>query len=217
MNHFLAPSILSADFGILKEQIEMLNASDAHYIHVDVMDGVFVQNISLGFPIIDAIAKVATKPLDIHLMISEPDKYIERFAVYKPEFLTVHFEVCTHLNRTLNFIRSFNVKAGVAVNPHSPVFLLEEVISDVDLLLIMSVNPGYGGQRFIHHALDKIRKAKQLINKHNAKTLIEVDGGISLTNALDVINAGADIIVAGNSVFGSDDIHATIKEFVNIA
>jgi ribulose-phosphate 3-epimerase len=210
MNHLLAPSILSADFGILKEQIEIINLSNADFIHIDVMDGVFVPNISFGFPVIETIAKYAKKHLDIHLMIVDPDKFIEKFAGFNPEYLTVHIETCPHLNRTLNFIKSFDVKAGVALNPHTPVSHLEETISLADLVLIMSVNPGFGGQKFISDSLNKISKTRDLILTYKSKAKIEVDGGINLNNINDVINSGAEIIVGGNSVFGSPDIRLNI-------
>jgi ribulose-phosphate 3-epimerase len=211
MKHLLAPSILSADFGILKEQIEILNESIADFIHVDVMDGVFVPNISFGFPIIETIAKYSKKPLDIHLMIVEPDKYIERFAGFNPEYLTVHFETCQHLNRTINYIKSFNVKAGVALNPHTPCSQLEEVISIADLILIMSVNPGFGGQRFIPDSLTKIRKTKEMINDIKSKAVIEVDGGVFMGNIKEVVDSGGEIIVAGNSVFANPGILKAVE------
>jgi ribulose-phosphate 3-epimerase len=211
MNHFLAPSILSADFGILKEQIEIINQSSADFIHIDVMDGVFVPNISFGFPVIKAIAKHANKPLDIHLMIVDPDRLIERFAEFNPEYITVHYETCMHLNRTLNLIKSYNTKAGVALNPHTPVGHIEEIISEADLILIMSVNPGFGGQKFIPDSINKISKTRDLKNKVHSNAKIEVDGGIGLNNIEKVINAGAEIIVAGNSVFGSPDIFSAIE------
>jgi ribulose-phosphate 3-epimerase len=212
MKHFLAPSVLSADFGILKEQIEIINQSAADFIHIDVMDGVFVPNISFGFPVVETIAKYATKPLDIHLMIVDPDKFIERFCAYKPEYLTLHFEACPHLNRSLSHIRSLGVKAGVALNPHTAVSQLEEIIAIADMVLIMSVNPGYGGQKFIHNSLQKISKTREMIRKSASKALIEVDGGIGLNNIKEVVEAGADIVVAGNAVFGQPDIKAAIEK-----
>ncbi len=212
MNHFLAPSILSADFGILKEQVEIINLSSADFIHIDVMDGVFVPNISFGFPIIKAISKYAKKPLDIHLMIVDPDRFIERFSEFSPEYLTVHYETCPHLNRTLNLIKSYNSKAGVALNPHTPVGHIEEIISIADLILIMSVNPGFGGQKFISDSIKKIRKTNELINRVHSKAKIEVDGGIGLDNIEKIVNAGAEIIVAGNSVFGNTDIISAIDD-----
>lgn len=212
MAFMLSPSILSADFGKLKEQIEIINQSDADLIHVDVMDGVFVPNISFGFTILDSMVKFTKKPLDIHLMIVEPDRYIARFAEYKPEYLTVHFESSIHLHRTLSFIKSFGLKAGIALNPHTAVNAIEEVISIADLVLVMSVNPGFGGQKFISESLSKIRKTKELILKNNSKSLIEVDGGIGLNNINDVVTAGADIVVAGNAVFGTGKISDSISE-----
>jgi ribulose-phosphate 3-epimerase len=210
MKHLLAPSILSADFGVLKEQIEIINRSDADLIHIDVMDGDFVPNISFGFPIIDTIAKYAKKPLDIHLMIDEPDKYIERFAAYNPGYLTVHSEACVYLDRTLDKIKSFNVKAGFAVNPDTPLYDYEDYFKYPDLILIMSVFPGFGGQKFIPESLQKIRETRDLIKLKDVIAIIEVDGGINLENIADVVNAGAEIIVAGNSVFGSPDIITAI-------
>ncbi len=206
MAFLLAPSILSADFGILKEQIELLNGSNADFIHIDVMDGVFVPNISFGFTILDSLVKYAGKPLDIHLMIVDPDKYIQRFAEYKPEYITVHFEGCTHLNSTVNQIQSLGVKAGVALNPHTPAMLLQEIIPFADMILIMSVNPGFGGQKFIESSVRKIRDTKELILDCNAGALIEVDGGIYNENIKKVVDAGADIIVAGNGVFKNGNI-----------
>ncbi|HNW90462.1 MAG TPA: ribulose-phosphate 3-epimerase [Bacteroidales bacterium] len=215
MAFLLSPSILSADFGLLKEQIEIINTSDADLIHVDVMDGVFVPNISFGFTVLDSLARYIKKPLDIHLMIVNPDKYIERFAGYRPEYLTVHFESCRHLNRSVNLIKSLGVKAGIALNPHTPVLLLEEIITEADLVLVMSVNPGYGGQKFITKAVQKISKAKELITKNNSRALIEVDGGINISNIKQVLGAGADIIVAGNAVFGAENIDEAIKKLKN--
>jgi ribulose-phosphate 3-epimerase len=211
MNHFIAPSILSADFGILKEQIELINGSSADFIHVDVMDGVYVPNISFGFPIVEAIAKHAKKPLDIHLMIVDPDRFVERFAGFHPEYITVHFEACPHLNRTLNFIKSFDVKAGLALNPHTAIGQIEEVISIADLVLIMSVNPGFGGQKFIPESLQKLKKTRDLIINGNYHAKIEVDGGINQQNISDVVHAGAEIVVAGNSVFGGGNIISAIE------
>ena len=216
MKHLLAPSILSADFGRLKDQLEILNYSSADLIHIDVMDGHFVPNISFGFPVIDAIANYSRKPLDIHLMISDPDRYTERFCGYKPEFLTVHYEACRHLNRSLNYIRSFGVKAGVALNPHTPVSHLEETLVVADLVLIMTVNPGFGGQKFIPDSLPKITKTRELIAQHHSKAQIEVDGGIGMDNIKQVVAAGADIVVAGNAVFGQPDITAAIVKLKNL-
>lgn len=213
----LSPSILSADFGILKEQIGIINDSSADLIHVDVMDGVFVPNISFGFTILDALAKYVSKPLDIHLMIADADKYLERFAAYKPGFLTVHLEACPHLNRTVHAIKSMGIKAGIALNPHTPVAMLEEIIPETDLVLVMSVNPGYGGQKFLASSLQKISKTKALITEKNAATSIEVDGGINSNNIKQVVEAGADIIVAGNAVFGAVDIKEAINRLKSCA
>jgi ribulose-phosphate 3-epimerase len=215
MAFLLSPSILSADFGKLQEQIEIINNSNADLIHIDVMDGVFVPNISFGFTVLDSIIKYIKKPLDIHLMIVEPEKYIERFAIYKPEYLTVHLESCLHLNRMISHIQSFGIKAGIALNPHSSVFLLQEIISDADLVLVMSVNPGYGGQEFIKNTLQKIIKTKELITKNNSRALLEVDGGININNIKQVVGSGADIIVAGNAVFGSENITDAINQLKN--
>ncbi|MEI6123231.1 MAG: ribulose-phosphate 3-epimerase [Bacteroidota bacterium] len=216
MAHYISPSILSADFGKLKEQIELLNQSEADFIHIDVMDGVFVPNISFGFTIIDAIAKHAKKPLDIHLMIIEPNKYIEQFASYNPEYLSVHMETTIHLNRIVNLIKSFGVKAAVAVNPHTSISMLDGIILDADMILIMSVNPGFGGQKFIQNSLSRIQKTKEQIISSKSNAIIEVDGGIDMNNIKSVINAGADIIVAGNSVFMRPDIIESIKNLKNI-
>jgi len=215
MAFLLSPSILSADFGKLEEQIEIINHSNADLIHVDVMDGVFVPNISFGFTVLDSLVKYAKKPLDIHLMIVDPEKYIERFARYHPEYLTIHLESCIHLHRAVSYIQSLGVKAGVALNPHSTVNLIQEIVSDIDLVLIMSVNPGYGGQKFINNSLEKIRKTKDLILKSNSHALIEVDGGINSDNIKDVVSSGADIVVAGNAVFGSADISRAIIALKN--
>lgn len=217
MAFLLSPSILSADFGNLQEQIEIINNSEADLIHIDVMDGVFVPNISFGFVVLDCVIKYAKKPLDIHLMITEPDKYVERFAAYKPAFLTVHFESCPHLHRTINHIKSFGVKAGVALNPHSPVILLDEIITETDLVLVMSVNPGYGGQKFIGSAIKKINQVKTIINENKSNALIEIDGGIGLDNIKKVLIAGADIVVAGNAVFKNGTISEAISELKNVS
>ena len=213
MSFFLAPSILSADFGILKEQIEMLNSSEADFIHLDIMDGHFVPNLSIGFPIIDAIAKHSKKPLDIHLMVTEPGWILEKIALYAPEFITVHYEACTHLFRTVDKIKSLNCKAGVALNPHTPVMALEEIISVLDLVLIMSVNPGFGGQKFIESSYDKIAKASKLIKDSNQKIYLEVDGGITVKNMNSILNSGANFLVAGNSIFANGNICESISDF----
>ncbi|WP_145854782.1 ribulose-phosphate 3-epimerase [Pedobacter suwonensis] len=212
MKYIIAPSILSADFGNLQRDIEMINQSDADWFHVDVMDGVFVPNISFGFPVMAAVKKHAIKPLDVHLMIVEPDKYIEEFARAGADRITVHYEACTHLHRTIQLIRSSGCKAGVALNPHTPVTLLQDVIEDLDLVLIMSVNPGFGGQAFIHNTYKKIKDLKTLIQGVNENLIIEVDGGVGLQNIAALVSAGANAFVAGNAIFATDDPTETIAE-----
>ena len=203
MGVLVAPSMLSADFGKLDEQVELINKSDADLFHLDIMDGLFVPNISYGFPLVKAIAKNAKKPLDAHLMIVDPDRYLEEFAKTGVEYLSVHWEACNHLHRSLQKIRSLGMKAGVALNPHTPVHMLYEILSETDFVLIMSVNPGFGGQKFIENSLLKIKKLKEIIIKISPSCLIEVDGGVTLENAPQLVKAGADILVAGNSVFGA--------------
>jgi ribulose-phosphate 3-epimerase len=212
MSHLIAPSMLSSDFGNLAKETEMINQSRADLFHLDIMDGRFVPNISYGFPVIKAIAQRATKPLDAHLMILSPDDYIEQFAKSGVEYLSVHYEACTHLHRTIQNITSHGMKPGVALNPHTPVSLLEEILPHLDFVLIMSVNPGFGGQKFIESSLDKIRKLRKMIEKQGTNTLIEVDGGITLENAPLLIESGADILVAGNTIFSSDSPLNTIKK-----
>ena len=216
MNHLIAPSMLSADFLNLGKDIEMVNASEADWFHLDVMDGLFVPNISFGFPVIEKIAKIARKPLDIHLMIVDPDRYIERFKKAGAQIISVHYEACTHLHRTIHAIRDLGAKAGVVLNPHTPVNLLEDIIRDVDLVLIMSVNPGFGGQKFIPHSISKVAQLKALILETNASTLIEVDGGVDLENAPLLVKAGADVLVAGNTIFSSNNPAATIRQLKNV-
>lgn len=207
----IAPSILAADFANLKQDIDMVNESEANWFHLDVMDGVFVPNISFGMPVIKAIAAHAKKPLDVHLMIVDPDRYIDAFAQLGTNILTVHYEACTHLHRSLQAIKAKGMKAGVALNPHTPVQLLEPVINDIDLVCLMSVNPGFGGQKFIENSYKKTTRLKELIVKNNASTLIEIDGGVTDKNAADLVNAGADVLVAGSFVFKSEDPLAAIK------
>jgi ribulose-phosphate 3-epimerase len=211
MNHLISPSILASDFGNLQHEIEMLNKSDADWIHVDVMDGMFVPNISFGFPVLQAVKKHAQKPLDVHLMIADPDRYIEKFAEGGANGITVHYEACTHLNRTVNAIKELGCKAGVAINPHTPVALLEDIIEYVDLVLIMSVNPGFGGQKFIENTYKKLRELKALSSERNPKLYIEVDGGVDESNTTKLVYAGANVLVAGNSVFSAKDQLAAIK------
>lgn len=215
MTRMIAPSILSADFLNLGESIEMLNRSQADWIHVDVMDGIFVPNISFGFPVLDAVSRIAKKPLDVHLMIEHADIYIDRFVKSGASFLSVHYEACRHLNRTLNHIRDCGAKAGIVLNPHTPVALLENSIAEADFVLLMSVNPGYGGQKFIQSTLEKIGSLKALIALKNPACLIEVDGGVNRKNASLLFNAGADVLVAGNSVFGDEDPEAAIIAIKN--
>lgn len=207
----IAPSLLAADFGNLQRDVELVNQSEADWHHIDVMDGVFVPNISYGMPVVKAIQKHATKPLDVHLMIVDPDRYIQEFADLGATYLTVHYEACTHLHRTLQAIKSAGMKAGVALNPHTSVQLLENVIQDIDLVCIMSVNPGFGGQSFITNTFDKVKTLKSLITKKRSTALIEIDGGVSTANAKELIAAGADVLVAGSFVFKSNDPIATIK------
>ena len=202
---------MSANFGNLNADIEMINTSEADWFHVDVMDGVFVPNISFGFPVIKAIHKLAKKPLDVHLMIVDPDKFTAAFKEAGASCLTVHIEACVHLHRSIQNIKNHGMKAGVAINPHTPVSALEEIISDIDLVCLMSVNPGFGGQKFIENTFGKIKKLKQLITEKNSKALIEIDGGVDLQNFKQLIACGADVLVAGNTVFNSANPTETIK------
>ncbi|WP_462265496.1 ribulose-phosphate 3-epimerase [Mucilaginibacter sp.] len=201
MKPLISPSILAADFANLQRDVEMINQSEADWIHVDIMDGVFVPNISFGFPVIQAIKKHATKPLDVHLMITEPDRYLQQFAEAGASIITVHFEACTHLHRTVQAIKDLGCKASVALNPHTSVYQLESILSDLDMVLIMSVNPGFGGQKFINATYRKLHQLTTMCSEYRPELLIEVDGGVNLQNAPELIAAGANVLVAGNSVF----------------
>lgn len=211
MSHKIAPSVLSADFANLQRDIEMINHSKADWFHVDVMDGVFVPNISFGMPVTKAIKKHATKPLDVHLMIVNPDKYIQEFRDCGADILTVHYEACTHLHRTVQAIKAAGMKAGVAINPHTPVSTLEDILDDLDLVLIMSVNPGFGGQSFIQNTYKKIKTLVQIRESQKASFLIEVDGGVSDKNYKQIVEAGADVLVAGNYVFAAESSEKAIE------
>ena len=207
----IAPSVLSADFGNLQRDIEMINGSQADWFHVDVMDGRFVPNISFGFPVMKAIQEHAKKFVDVHLMIVEPEKYVEEFINYGADLVSVHYEACTHLHRTINLIQDKGAKAGVVLNPSTPVWVLEDIITEVDLVLLMSVNPGFGGQKFIENTYKKIRETKELILENNSTALIEIDGGVNTDNAHKLFEAGADVLVAGNAVFASENPERTIE------
>jgi ribulose-phosphate 3-epimerase len=216
MSPLIAPSILAADFANLQKEVEMLNFSQADFIHVDIMDGVFVPNISFGIPVTQAIKRHAKKPLDVHLMIVEPDRYLEAFRDAGADIISVHYEACNHLHRSLQAIKALGAKAGVAINPHTTVDLLKDVIEDIDVVCMMSVNPGFGGQKFIENTYDKIARLKDLILSKGASTKIEIDGGVNLGNAPKLLKAGADILVAGSFVFNSPNPAATIKELKSI-
>ncbi len=212
MAHLISPSVLSCDFANIQRDVEMINNSQADWFHVDVMDGVFVPNISFGFPVIEAIKKHALKPLDVHLMIENPDQYILDFKKAGADILTVHYESCVHLHRTIQRIKEAGMKAGVALNPHTSVTLLEDLIEDLDLVLIMSVNPGYGGQKFIKNSISKVTQVKEMIQRKGSKALIEVDGGVNGETAIDLLKAGADVLVAGSYVFNSANPSQIISE-----
>ncbi|UII76766.1 ribulose-phosphate 3-epimerase [Flagellimonas sp. HMM57] len=212
----VAPSLLAADFANLQRDVEMVNQSEADWFHLDIMDGVFVPNISFGMPVLKAIAKHAEKTMDVHLMIIDPDRYIKTFADLGADNLTVHYEACNHLHRTLQVIKDEGMKAGVALNPHTSINLLEDTVQDIDLICMMSVNPGFGGQSFIENTYQKVSDLKNLIEKKNSKALIEIDGGVNATNAKKLVDAGADVLVAGSFVFKSDTPIETIKNLKEI-
>lgn len=215
-NKMLAPSLLSADFGNLARDIDIINSSRADWLHIDIMDGVFVPNISFGFPVLEYVKKLSQKPLDVHLMIVEPNKFIDECNNIGAMMMNVHYEACTHLHRTITAIRQAGMKAGVTLNPHTPVELLEDIVNEVDLVLIMSVNPGFGGQKFIENTYSKVARLRSMIERKGSKALIEVDGGVNLDNAANIYRAGADVLVAGNAVFKAPDISAAIEAFKNV-
>jgi ribulose-phosphate 3-epimerase len=215
-NVLIAPSVLAADFANLQRDIEMINQSQADWFHIDIMDGVFVPNISFGMPVLDAINKHAQKTIDVHLMIVQPERYIKTFAKLGADVLTVHYEASTHLHRTLQEIKAEGMKAGVALNPHTNVSLLEDCINDIDLVCLMSVNPGFGGQSFIENTYKKVKQLKEIITRNNASTLIEIDGGVTSKNAKQLVEAGADVLVAGSFVFNSENPIQTIEDLKNL-
>jgi ribulose-phosphate 3-epimerase len=212
MEHLVSPSLLAANFANLENEVKMIDRSEADWLHLDIMDGVFVPNISFGFPVINAVKKLSTKPLDVHLMIVDPDRYLTRFCEAGANNLTVQYEACTHLNRTVSEIRALGMKAGVAINPHTPVILLKNILPYIDMVLIMTVNPGFGGQIFIRESYNKIAELRKMMDACGYNVLIEVDGGIDTLNAAKLVESGVNVLVAGNSVFGSADPLATIRK-----
>jgi len=216
MKHLIAPSLLSADFLHLQNEVEMLNESAADWLHLDIMDGVFVPNISFGFPILNVLKHVTQKPLDVHLMIVEPQKFIREIAATGAYMMNVHYEACTHLHRTVSAIKEAGMRAGVTLNPHTPIHLLEDIIQDVDMVLLMSVNPGFGGQRFIEHSVAKTKALKEMITRRGLNTLIEVDGGVNMETGKRLLGAGADVLVAGSFVFKSPDPKQVITDLKNL-
>jgi ribulose-phosphate 3-epimerase len=212
----LAPSLLSADFANLKEEIKKIEDGGAHYLHLDVMDGVYVPNISFGAPVIKSLRRITKLPFDVHLMVDRPERYIKDFVDAGSDIITVHEEATVHLHRTIQLIKSFGVKAGVSLNPSTPIENLEYVIEDIDLILIMSVNPGFGGQSFIHAMADKIKKTRKIIDERNLDIILEVDGGIKLNNVREIVDYGADLIVAGSDIFGVEDVVQRTKDFIKV-
>lgn len=217
MKPIIAPSILAADFANLQHEIEMINESDADWVHVDIMDGVFVPNISMGLPVVEAINRHARKPLDVHLMIVNPERYVEAFFKAGAKVISVHIEACPHLHRNIQQIKALNIKAGVAVNPHTPIDLLKDIIADVDLVCLMSVNPGFGGQKFIENTYQKVKELRQLINQRQSSALIEIDGGVNEKNAKPLLDAGANVLVAGNFVFSASQPKEVIGKLKALA
>ncbi len=216
MKHLIAPSLLAADFLNLQSEVEMLNESAADWLHLDIMDGVFVPNISFGFPILDVLKDVTNKPLDVHLMIVEPQKFIKEVAATGAYMMNVHYEACTHLHRTISAIKDAGMKAAVTLNPHTPIYLLEDILHDLDMVLLMSVNPGFGGQKFIEHSVAKTKALKEMITRRGLNTLIEVDGGVNLETGKRLLDAGADVLVAGNFVFKSTNPKKVIDDLKNL-